>query len=129
MTDAERRGLPRISLRNDEGEVVAALRAIQETVLRHPVAAQAAFAALVAEGRRFAETPEGARWKERLARSVLLHEARLVWRMATLSSLEEDPPDVLPSAYLDGLFLAASGDPDRVMDRLFGGSGGDPEDK
>jgi hypothetical protein len=102
-------------------EIGAALRGIQELVLRHPAAMQEAFAALVAEGRCFARTPEGRRWQERLADSAWIQRARLVWKMASLSALEEHASAPLPSAWLDGLFLAAARDPDGVLDRLFGG--------
>jgi hypothetical protein len=104
-------------------QLASLLRALQLTLLRHPLAARAAVAGLVAEGRRFAATPEGARRGRELAGSRLLAHARLVWKMASLGSFEDDAPEVLPSAYLEGVLLtAASGDPDRVLDRLFGGT-------
>src|SRR5580704_13030669 len=40
-----------------DGELGAILRRAQLLLLKHPVAAQAAYAALIAEGRRFAATP------------------------------------------------------------------------
>jgi hypothetical protein len=126
MTRGTREGaLPRLRLqppeRQGETQVLRALRALQRVLLAHPVAAQAAFSALAAEGRCFAETPEGSAWRARLEDSALLHHARLVWQIGSLSLLEEDPPEILPSAYLEGLLLAAaSGDPDALLDRLFG---------
>jgi hypothetical protein len=116
-----------VRLRSHEDDLVAALRAIQELVLRHPVAVRSALAALIAEGRRFAETPEGRTLGRRLAGSPLVREARLVFKMASLFSLDAQPSsEPLPSSYLDGLFLAASsGDPDRLLDLLFGVESGD----
>src|SRR5580693_1180923 len=46
----------------EDGALGEILRRAQLLLLKHPVAAQAAFAALIAEGRRFAATPEGAEW-------------------------------------------------------------------
>ena len=125
MSDREARdGLPRVALRDDDDDMLAALRGIQVLLLEHPVASQAACSALRAEGQRFKQTPEGRAWQKRLERSELLHHARLIWKMASLSLLEDDAPERLPSAYLDALFLAAAkGDPDPVLDRLFGGPG------
>jgi hypothetical protein len=116
-----------IALRDPDDEILAALRRIQVLVIQHPIAAQAAFAALVAEGRRVARTPEGRAWAQRLERSALLDHLRPVWKMVTLASLEEDAADVLPSAYLDGLFLAAARDKDRILETLSGGERGRPQ--
>lgn len=108
-----------------DDEIGSALREVQELVLRHPIAMRAAVSALVAEGRRFAETAEGAALRAQLEHSELVRRARLVWQMASHSILSElEPGDAaaggLPTAWLDGLFSAAAGDPDRVLDRLFG---------
>ncbi len=115
---------PRRGAEDDEhARLAALLRALQLALLRHPLAARAAIAGLVAEGRRFAETAEGAELGRALEGSELLAHARLVWKIASLGSFDEDAPEILPSAYLEGLLLtAASGDPDAVLDRLFGGS-------
>jgi hypothetical protein len=125
-------GLPRISLRDPEDAELRVLRSAQLLLLKHPAAAQAAFSALVAEGRRFGETPEGRAWTQRLIHSSLLHRARLVFEITTLWMLEEEPPDVLPSAYLDALFLAGSNkELEPLLDRLFreGGLGGNDLDR
>jgi len=107
VSDALLEGLPRIALRTPAGDPVAVLRRLQHVFLAHPIAAQAAFAALVAEGRRFAETAAGQRWQHRLARSPLLRRARAPWDAATLWLLEEGSPEVLPSSYVDALFAVA----------------------
>jgi hypothetical protein len=77
------------------------LRALRRVLFEHPVATQSAFAALVREGRRYAETPEGAAWKERLAGSDLVAKGRVVWEVLTQSAFTEDQDTVLPSVLLD----------------------------
>lgn len=77
-------------------------------VLRHPVAAQAAFAALVAEGRRFAQTDEGRRWRDALADSELVRRGRALWEGSVLNLLEDDREAMLPSALVDAIARAAS---------------------
>lgn len=89
-------------------ELVRILREGQFLILRHPVAAQAAFRALVAEGRRFAETKVGRRWKNRLARSELIRRGRMVWQGSVLNMLEEESDTPLPSAFLDALLAATA---------------------
>src|SRR5262249_33684115 len=122
MTAADRTDLPRVVLRREDAAVLVALRALQGVALKHPVAFQAGFAALVAEGRRFGATAEGAAWRERLSHSPLLHRARLALEVGTLWMLEAEPRGSIPSAYLDALFLAASGpELETLVDRLFEG--------
>jgi hypothetical protein len=117
-------GLPGVELRDPEQEELRVLRAAQLLLLKYPVAGQAAFSALIAEGRRFAQTPEGERWQSRLSRSSLIHRARLVWEITTLWMLEEDPPHLLPSAYLDALCMAASSEElEPLLDQLFRATG------
>ncbi len=89
-------------------ELVRMLRALQRVMLKHPAASQAAFRALVHEGRRFAETPEGARWKRRLAASAVVRQGQTVWEGVTLNLLEADSGRVYPSMLLDA-FVAAAG--------------------
>jgi hypothetical protein len=104
------------------------LRRLQTLVLKHPVAAKAAFNALVAEGLAFARTPEGKIWKEKLARSELLHRARLVLDFPGLSMLDRESVEVLPSAYLDTIFmLASSRNPTELLDPLFEWGANDEE--
>jgi hypothetical protein len=88
-------------------EIVDLLRRAQVLLLRYPIAAQAAFAALIAEGRRFATTPEGAAWKAALASSDLVRHGRRVWDAVSFNMLEDDPSTVIPSAYLEALLRAA----------------------
>lgn len=112
--------LPRIELRDPTPIELDRLRELQCMLLKHPVACQAAFTALLAEGRRFAETAEGRAWRDRLAHSPLLHRVRLAFDLSTLGMLEEHGGSVLPSSYLDALFMVAGGgDTDAVLNRLF----------
>jgi hypothetical protein len=85
----------------EDAEVIALLQHLQRAVLEHPVAAQAAFSALVAEGRAFSRTEEGKRWCRRLAASRLVEKGRAIWDVATLNVLEESESTVVPSRILD----------------------------
>jgi hypothetical protein len=106
---------------------LALLRRLQGLLLEHPVAAQAAFSALLAEGRRFAATPEGAVWKRVLADSDWVRNGRLLWDVVSLNLLEETPSGALPSAYLEALFRAAeTPDLEGLMRSLLGGAHGAP---
>ncbi|WP_437968046.1 hypothetical protein WMF04_01535 [Sorangium sp. So ce260] len=109
------------------GPVAELLRRAQLLVLKHPVAAQAAFAALIAEGRRFAETPEGAAWAAALAGSDLVRRGRQVWDAVGMNMLEDDPDAILPSAYLEALLRAArSPDLEATLRGLYDATKGDP---
>lgn len=120
MTEEIARGLPRFALREVVEDSVRVLRSLQALVLEHPVAAQAAFSALVAEGRAFAASEAGREWRERLTRSTLLHRARIVFEIGTLWMLDDEPLGPLPSAYLDAVFMSASSDEmEPILNRLF----------
>lgn len=90
-----------------EDELAELLRHVQLVLFKHPVASQAAFAALMAEGRRFAATPEGASWKTALEGSNIVRNGRRLWDAVSMSMLEEDPATIVPSAYLEALLRAA----------------------
>lgn len=112
--------LARIELSDPTPIEVDLLHHLQRALLTHPVACQAAFTALVAEGRRFAETPDGRQWRDRLVHSSLLAHVRLVFDLSTLGLLEEHAPAALPSNYLDAIFMIAAGqDTDRVLNQVF----------
>jgi hypothetical protein len=117
-------GIPLVDLHDPDNAAIPVLRSLQRMLLKHPVAAQALFAALVAEGRRFARTAEGKAMQSKLEHSPLVQQASHVLDMSTLSLLEENPVDFLPSNYLDVLFMLA-GDPDsdRILSELFGAAG------
>ncbi|MGI9591762.1 MAG: hypothetical protein ACR2P8_10375 [Myxococcota bacterium] len=119
-TPASSSALPRIAIREPESDLHHLLREAQYVLLRHPVAAQAAFAALVAEGRRFGRSEEGRAWRRRLEGSDLMRRGRVVWEVFSLKMLEENPPGVLPTAYLEAMVKAASmADLEPMLARLF----------
>jgi hypothetical protein len=91
-----------------EDPLAAPLRHIQAAILEHPLAAQALFRSLVAEGRRFAHTEEGSQWAERLAGTPLVQRGRLAWEALSLNALDDDPDVVLPSAVVDAFVQAIS---------------------
>ncbi len=99
--------LPRVVLRDPGDSIERLIRSMQTAILKHPTAAQAIFTALVAEGRRFAETEPGRHWQRRLCESALLQRTQSAFHSATLWLLEDDNPSDLPSGYLDALFMAA----------------------
>lgn len=99
--------VPEFEARDEDG-LFAVLRHAQRLILRYPVAAQAAFAAVVAEGRAYALTPEGSALRERLAGSDLVRRGRVVWEVGTLNVLEEQPTTVLPSKVMEALAKAAT---------------------
>ena len=89
-----------------DDDLAVLLRHIQAAILEHPLAAQAAFRALVAEGRRYAETDRGAAVAARLSGSALVQRGRLAWEALSLNALDDDPEVVLPSAVLDAFVQA-----------------------
>ncbi len=104
-----------------EDELHRVLREAQGLLLRHPVAAQGLFTSLVAEGRQYAETPEGAALRDRLAGSELIRRGRVVWEVATMNVLEERPSSVVPSKVLDAFARStAVHDLEPFLARLFG---------
>ena len=111
MPDSERIDhLPRVVLSEPDDELVQILREGQFLLLKYPQAAQAAFRALVVEGRRFAQTPAGRRWKNRLADSELVRRGRILWEESGLTRLEDNEDTVLPSLVLDALVSALASD-------------------
>lgn len=110
----------------DEDDIFTVVRQAQKWLLQHPAAAQAVFSALVAEGRRFAETESGARWAHSLAASELVRKGRMVWESATLNMLEERADTVVPSTYLEVLRSALeTPDFEELLEQLRNGGGGE----
>ncbi len=109
--------LPRITFGDDEdkepapqGEadpLLAILGQGQRLILKYPFASQAIFSAFVAEGRRFAETPEGARLRAELAGSELLERCRTAFQIVGHNLLEERRPSGLPSVLLHAFVSVA----------------------
>lgn len=102
-----------------EDELLDLVGHAQRLLAQHPVAAQQAFSALVAEGRRFARTPAGMRWEEALSGSQLMRRARQVWESTLASFLEEGRDTVLPSSYVELLMKVTElAQPERFLARL-----------
>ena len=112
--------VPVVDLGEPEAERLDVLRAAQAWVIEHPVAAQSLFAAFVAEGRRYAATPEGAALRERVAGSDLARRGRVLWEVGTLNVLEERPEGPLPGRVVEAMAQAlATPDLERLLARLF----------
>ncbi|HTQ06921.1 MAG TPA: hypothetical protein VMI54_23850 [Polyangiaceae bacterium] len=99
---------PVLVFSSENDELADVLRAAQRAIMAHPIAAQALFSALVAEGRHFGATAEGAAWRERLAASEWFERAQIVWETVSHTSLDENGRDVLPSNYIDAIVKAAT---------------------
>lgn len=84
-------------------QIERALGRLHRALFKYPMAVQAAFSALVAEGRRFAQTPEGSEWKERLSRAEETGRARMLWEVLSLSSFTEHNDNPLPTVMVDTL--------------------------
>ena len=116
----EEEGLPEVALADPDGDLLEVLREAQFLLLRQPVAAQAVFAAFVAEGRRFGQTAEGRDLARRLAGSDLIRKGRVVWEIASMKMLEEGAPAVLPSAYAEAFAQVTRQRPlEPLLARLF----------
>ncbi|MCZ7545136.1 MAG: hypothetical protein M5R40_17140 [Anaerolineae bacterium] len=92
---------PRLVLQEASSALAAWFLRVQHLLTQHPRAARALARALVAEGRRFAETPEGQQWKEILTESEWVRRGRLIWEAYHLDAMLEDEETLIPSAWLD----------------------------
>ena len=102
------------------------LRSASLLVLQHPIAAQAAFSALVAEGRRFAATEEGQRWRDALVSSDFVRRGRALWEASVLNMLEDHPATLLPSSIFDAIVQAVdSSDMMELLQRIYDELAGD----
>jgi hypothetical protein len=106
VSDANRIVLP--ELIGDENLVADLIGRCQRLILKHPMAAQAAYQALVAEGRRFAQTDEGKQWRCRLEASEAVRRARSLWEAATLNVLDADCEVPLPGQLIELVAQAVS---------------------
>ena len=92
------RGGGRASPREDP--VTELLVRARRWVVQYPVLAQAVYAALIAEGRRYGRTAEGARWARALNQSRTMRSSRPLFEAVT-TNMSEDPQNaVLPSTFL-----------------------------
>jgi plasmid stabilization system protein ParE len=95
------RGLPRLVVR-EQDTLERLVDQAHRLLRRDPAAARAVVRALVAEGRRFADTAEGRRWQARLASSDLVHRGRMAWHAWGFDELldGQEEPGLLPSDWL-----------------------------
>lgn len=97
-----------VTLRHQVVPELLALGRLRRAILLHPEGARALYASLVAEGRRFARSPEGERWAKRLATSPRMRRLRLAWEVVTLSVLDgAEASATLPTAWIDALYALA----------------------
>lgn len=84
-----------------------AIEQLSRAIVKHPIAAQAAYRALVREGRAFAATEEGRRIRNQLARSELVARLRTAWELVTFGMLRDDtPPGAIPSVLVEAFVQA-----------------------
>lgn len=104
-------------------ELLGLLEQARVFVLRHPIASQAMFGALVAEGRRYASSEAGAAWARTLAASPAMLRAREVWEATSLNLLTADPDARLPSTWVEALLRAVElPELERLLARLHAGA-------
>jgi hypothetical protein len=88
-------------------DVDRAIRQLARAIVKHPIAAQAAYQALVREGRAYAATDEGRALRARLAGSELVARLRTAWELATLGMLRDDAPaGAIPSVVIEAMVQA-----------------------
>ncbi|MFV8750947.1 hypothetical protein ACNOYE_10420 [Nannocystaceae bacterium ST9] len=106
-------------------QLLALLEQARVFLLRHPIASQAVFTALVGEGRRFAASERGAEWARTLAQAPAMTRARAVWEATSLNLLSADEQAVLPSTWVEALLRSVElPELDRLLARLH--AGGEP---
>jgi hypothetical protein len=86
-----------------EDPLAAILVHARRWVVQYPVLAQAVYAALVAEGRRYGRTTEGARWAQALNRSQTVRRSRPLFEAVTTNLSEDAQGTVLPSTLLQAV--------------------------
>ena len=98
----------------------------QRAVLGNPVAARGVWDLLVAQGKRYAQTPEGARLRDALVASDAVDQLRRVWEAVSLNALDGPAgPSGVPDAWAELLVDAATGARDRRVGAREAASGRD----
>jgi hypothetical protein len=83
---------------------------VRRAVLGNPAAARGLHDLLVAEGRRYANTPRGARLRDGLVASEAVENLRRVWEMLSLNVLDGPAaPNAAPDAWAELLADAVIG--------------------
>jgi len=97
----------------EEEDLLAVLRG---ALFRHPVAAQAAIRALVAEGRAYARTEEGEALARQLEDSSGVNRLRSLWHLTTANAIDGDDEAMIPTAVVEGIAsLLARGRPEELL--------------
>ncbi|MBV1878977.1 MAG: hypothetical protein KUG79_15160 [Pseudomonadales bacterium] len=113
-------GIPAIGINSEAMQLDNILAEIRQVILKHPVAAQAAYSSLLAEGKRFAATEAGKVAVPRVKNSELANRLRLVWELSSGWMLDEKPQGPLPSSFIDAIFLAANeNNIDELLKKLY----------
>jgi hypothetical protein len=121
-SEDECRGEPASAPAGEVEDLLGLLEQARVFLLRHPIASQAVFTALVAEGRRFSATPRGSAWARTLAAAPAMTRAREVWEATSLNLLTDDEQAVLPSTWVEALLRAVElPELDRLLTRLHAG--------
>lgn len=93
-------------LAEEARELHEVVHAVQTSILRFPVVAQHVFSALVAEGRAYAQTPDGEELLHALRRSRRAGQARLFWEMLSANAFTDRNEHALPRAFMERLVRA-----------------------
>jgi hypothetical protein len=96
------RPAPPDEARGTERTAFDLLLGARRAVLGNPAAARRVHDLLVAEGRRYANTPRGARLRDALVTSEAVENLRRVWEMVSLNALDGPAaPNAAPEAWAD----------------------------
>ena len=96
----EAQAIPRLVIK-DNDLFIKLLHDCQRFLIENPKAARTIARALVAEGRQFAQTDEGQRWKAIATGSELVKRGRIVWQAYGLDTMASEEPALTPSEWLD----------------------------
>lgn len=102
-------------------EIAAMLARARTVMLRNPAGANAVVRWLVGEGQRFASTPEGAEWRDRLHASPELEHVRELWEAVSVGVFDrQDDTGQIPVAWIDLVhdLITSGAASDRVVDAL-----------
>lgn len=116
-SDAFDRAVPAATTEG-KGQLETLLVNARRVLIKYPIAGAAGYRALMAEGRKFADTPEGREIQEMLTRSPVFLKARTLFEGMSGGMLR-DEPSMLPSVILDaGMAELAHSEIERLLERL-----------
>jgi hypothetical protein len=107
-------------LSDDERNLIELLVRLREVALSQPAAGHAITSFLVAEGRRFAATEDGARLLDVLCEAPEVERLRQIWEATTLNVFDDETnAPGIPTAWIDLVTdLASVGRVDRIVGTL-----------